>query len=159
LPALENHREVPPVEVTVPACHLLVPVGRVPGRVPVEGQVAWRALEGGDELVEEHVAQPLQGLDADGVLAAGQRGLAGQVAVLGGAAGDDPADGVDAQGVVVVLVLGPGQDAVDPGPDHLQEGVLGKVGAVGVVQGVREGPGEADPVVELADGQQTGVAG
>jgi hypothetical protein len=48
------------------------------------------------------------------------------------------------------------QDTVDARPDHLPEGVLGEVGAAGVVQGVREGTGELDTVVELADGEQPG---
>jgi hypothetical protein len=60
---------------------------------------------------------------------------------------------------VVVLVRVAGQDAVDPGPDHLQEAVFGEVGVAGVVQGIREGPGEADALVELADREQPGVAG
>jgi hypothetical protein len=64
-----------------------------------------------------------------------------------------------AEGVVVVLVLVAGQDAVDAGPDQLQEGVLGEVRVAGAVQGVAEGPGEPDAVIELADRQQPGVAG
>jgi hypothetical protein len=51
------------------------------------------------------------------------------------------------------------EDAVDAGPDHLQERVLGEVGIAGVVQGLGEGPGQADALVERADGQQPGVAG
>ena len=60
---------------------------------------------------------------------------------------------------MVVLVRGAGEDAVDAGPDHLREGVLGEVGVAGVVQGVGEGAGETDTFVELADGRQPGVAG
>jgi hypothetical protein len=52
-----------------------------------------------------------------------------------------------------------GQDAVEAGPDHLQEGVLGEVGVAGVIEGVGEGTGEPDALVELADGEQPGVAG
>jgi hypothetical protein len=43
--------------------------------------------------------------------------------------------------------------------DHLQEGVLDQVGVAGVVEDVGEGPGEFDVLVELADGEQPGVAG
>src|SRR5262249_43902310 len=111
------------------------------------------------ELVEEDVTQPLEGGDVDGVLEAGQRGLAGQVVVLGGAGGDELEDGVVAEGVVVVLVKVAGQDAVDAGPDHLQEALLGQVGVAGVGQGIGEGPGQADLLVELADGEQPGSAG
>jgi hypothetical protein len=46
-------------------------VGRVIHGVQVEGQVSRRDIEGGDELVEEHVAEPLEGLDGDGILEAG----------------------------------------------------------------------------------------
>jgi hypothetical protein len=85
-------------------------------------------------------------------LEARQGGLAGQVAIAGGAVGHELEDGVAAEGVVVVLVRVAGQDAVDAGPDHLQERVLGEVGVAGVVEGAGEGPGEPDAPIELADG-------
>jgi hypothetical protein len=147
------------VVIAVPEGQLLLAVGRVVHGVQVERQVARRCVEGGDELIDEHVAQALEGLDADRVLEARQGGLAGQVVILGRAVGDELEDGVGAQGGVVVLVLVPGEDAVDPGPGHLQEGVLREAGVAGVVQGVGEGPGEPDALVELADGEQPGIAG
>jgi hypothetical protein len=128
-------------------------VGRIIHGVQVESQVPRRALEGGDELVEEDVAQPLQGRDRDGVLEAGRRGLAGQTVVLGGAVGEELEDGVVAQGVVVVLVLVASEDAVHAGPDHLHEGVLREVGVPGVIECFGKGPGQADVLVELADGE------
>src|SRR5262249_55346783 len=115
--------------------------------------------EGSDEPVEEHVAQPLERLDADGILKAGQRRLAGQVVVFRAAVGDELEDGVGAERVVVVLVLVASEDSVYAGPDHLQEGVRGEMGVAGVVEGGGEGPGEPNALVELADGQQPGVAG
>jgi hypothetical protein len=75
--------------VAVPKAHLLVAVRRVIDGVEVERQVTWRRVEGGDELVDEDVAQPLEGPDGDGVLEAGRRRLAGQVVVLRGAVGDE----------------------------------------------------------------------
>jgi hypothetical protein len=137
----------------VPEGQLLVAMRRVVQGVQVEGQMAGRRLERRNELVEEHVAQPLEGQDGDGVLEAGQRGLAGQVAVFGGAAGDELEDGVVAEGVMVILVLVAGQDAVDAGPDHLQERVLGEVGVARVVQRRGEPSGQADAFVELPQGQ------
>jgi hypothetical protein len=116
-------------------------VGRVIHRIQIEREVTRRRVEGGNELVEEDVAQSLERFDGDGVLEAGQGRLAGQVMILGRAVGDELEDGVGAEGVVVVLVLLAGEDAVDPGPDHLQERMLGEVGVAGVVEGVREGPG------------------
>jgi hypothetical protein len=53
---------------------------------------------------------------------------------------------------VAVPVLAAGEDAVDPGPDHLRERVLGEVGAAGVIAGLGEGPGQAGALVELAEG-------
>src|SRR5437016_6105344 len=64
-----------------------------------------------------------------------------------------------AEGVVVVLVLVAGEDAVDARPDHLQDGVLDEDAVAGVVEGVREGPSEPDALVELADRKQPGVTG
>jgi hypothetical protein len=37
--------------------------------------------------------------------------------------------------------------------------VLGEVGIAGVVEDFREGPGEPDALVDLAKGEQPGVAG
>ncbi|HKI31791.1 MAG TPA: hypothetical protein VKA46_07975 [Gemmataceae bacterium] len=128
------------VVVAVPEGQLLLAVGRVIDGVQVERQMARWGVKGGDELVEEHVPQPLEGLDGDRILEAGQRRLTGQVIVLGGAVGDELEDGVGAEGIVVVLVLVPGEDAVHAGTDHLQEGVLGQFRVAGVVEGVGEGP-------------------
>jgi hypothetical protein len=93
--------------------------------------VARRRGERGDELVEEHVAQALEGRDRDGALEAGQRRLAGQVVLVRGAVGEELEDRICAKRVVVILVLVAGQDAVDAGTDQLQEAVIGEVGVPG----------------------------
>ena len=49
--------------------------------------------------------------------------------------------------------------AGDPRPNHLGQGVVNQVGVTGVVEGLSEGWGQADPLIELADGQQAGNAG
>jgi hypothetical protein len=59
---------------------------------------------------------------------------------------------------VVVRVRVAGEDDIDAGAGHLPEGVLGQAGGAGVVEGAGEGPGESDPLVELAGGEQPGVA-
>jgi hypothetical protein len=82
-----------------------VAVCRVIYGVEVEGQVAGRTLEGGEELVDKHLAQALEGRDGDGVLEAGQRRLAGQVVLLGGTVGDELEDGVVAE-VAMSRVVG-----------------------------------------------------
>jgi hypothetical protein len=79
--------------------------------------------------------------------------------VLRGTVGEELEDGAGAEGGVVVLVRVAGEDAVDPAADHLQEGVLGQLRVAGVVERIGEGPGQADLLVELADGEQPGVAG
>jgi hypothetical protein len=60
---------------------------------------------------------------------------------------------------VVVLVRVRGQDVVRAGADHLQERVLREAEVAGVVQGAGVGPGQAEALVERADGEQSGVAG
>jgi hypothetical protein len=87
------------------------------------------------------------------------RAAAGLVIVLGRAVGDEFEDGVVAEGVVVVLVRVAGQDAVNARADHLQKAVLTEVGVTGVVEGVSEGSGEPDALVELTEGEQPCVAG
>src|SRR5262249_57710542 len=56
------------------------------------------------------------------------------------------------------LVLVAGQDAVDAGPDRLHEGVLREARVAVAIEGLGKGPGHADALVELADGEQPGVA-
>lgn len=60
---------------------------------------------------------------------------------------------------MVVLVLVAGQDAVDATADHFQEGVLGEIGVAGVVEDGGEGLDEPNAPIELANGQQPGIAG
>jgi hypothetical protein len=143
----------------VPEGQLLLAVGRVIDRIQVERQVARRLVEGGDELVKEDVTQPLERLDRDGVLEAGQCRLAGQGVAIGGASGDELEDGVVTEGVVVVLVLVACEDALDAATDHLQEAVLCEVRVAGVIEGFGKGPRQADALVELADGEQPGITG
>jgi hypothetical protein len=59
---------------------------------------------------------------------------------------------------VIVQLLAVGEDAVHMAADHLQEGVLGEVGVAGVVEGIGEGLGDPDALVELTEGEQPGVA-
>jgi hypothetical protein len=61
--------------------------------------------------------------------------------------------------VVVVLVHLAGQAAVDASADHLQQAVPGGLGVARVVESVGESPREPDALIELADGEQPGVAG
>jgi hypothetical protein len=111
------------------------------------------------ERIEEHVAEPLEGLDGGGVLDGGQGGLAGQVGAVRGAAGDPFEGGVVAEGVVVVPVRVAREDALDAGADVPQEGVRGQAPVAGAVQGVGERLGEPDAQAEPADGEEPGVAG
>ena len=60
---------------------------------------------------------------------------------------------------MVVLVRGAGEDTLAAAADHLPEPVRNEAGVARVVQGVGEGPGQADTLVERADGEQSGVAG
>jgi hypothetical protein len=56
--------------------------------------------------------------------------------------------------------VGVGQvEAGYPGPDHLQERVLGKVMVTGLIESLGKRPGQADTLIELAPGKQSGIAG
>ena len=92
--------------------------------------------------VEEDPAQPLEGLNGEGVPEAAEGRLAGQIVLARGAVGEGLEDGVGTEGVVVVLVRVAGQDAVDAGADPLQGGVLGEVGepdGPGIDDGISKG--------------------
>jgi hypothetical protein len=45
------------------------------------------------------------------------------------------------------------------GTDHLQEYVLGAIWVTGIIERLGKSPGQTDARIELADGQQSGVAG
>ena len=145
--------------VAVEHDQLLLPVRRVVEGVEVEGEVRRRRVEGLEEQIDQHVAQPPQVGDRDGVLEPREGGLAGEVGVVGESVGEELEDGVRPQGVVVVLVLVIGEDAVDPLADHAQERLPGERRVAGVVEGGGELLGEPDPLVELPDHQQPAIAG
>jgi hypothetical protein len=144
--------------VAVEEDQLLTAVRGVIHGIEVEEQVARRRGERGEELVDQGVAQAFQRGDVDGVLKARQGGLAGQVGVGGQAAGNEFEDGFGAQGVVVVLIFVAGEDAVEAGTEHFEDGVLDEPGVAGVVEGGSKVPGEAELFVELADREQPGIA-
>ena len=60
---------------------------------------------------------------------------------------------------MVVLVLVVGEDAVDAGADHVQEGVVDLVRIAAVVEGGGEGMGQTDVGIELAHQEGTRIAG
>jgi hypothetical protein len=64
-----------------------------------------------------------------------------------------------AEGIVVVLVLVVGEDAVDAGADHVQEGVVDLVRIAAVVEGGGEGMGQTDVGIELAHREGSRIAG
>ena len=59
---------------------------------------------------------------------------------------------------MVVLALVTSDDAANAGAQHLEEGVLGRAGVAVVIEGVGEGPAELQAVIELAEGEQPGIA-
>jgi len=147
------------LEVAVKQHQLLLAVGRVIDSVQVQGQLGRGRGKGSDKLVDQDIAQPLQGGNVDGVLEAGQGGLAGQVGVRGGAIGEEFEDGIGAEDVMVVLVFITGQNAVQTGAHHAEEGMLNQLGVAPIVQGGGELGGEADAFIELAPRQQAGITG
>jgi hypothetical protein len=60
---------------------------------------------------------------------------------------------------VAAPVLATSEDANDAGAGPLGGAVLREAGGAGNVHGLREGAGELDGLVELAGGEQSGVAG
>lgn len=60
---------------------------------------------------------------------------------------------------MIVLVRVVGEDAVHAGANHLQSGVLDKLGIARVVEDGGEGSGEPKGFIELAEGKEPGIAG
>jgi hypothetical protein len=83
---------------------LLMTVGRVVERVDVQFQPGRRYGEHGEERLDEHVPQPVERGDVDGVLEPRMCGLALQVVVGGPPSGDELEHRIGAEGVVVVLI-------------------------------------------------------
>jgi hypothetical protein len=74
--------------------------------VQVQGERGLRSIKGRDELIDQHVPQPPEIGNRDGVLEPGERGLAGQVLrIVRKTVGDQLEDRITAEGVVIVLVL------------------------------------------------------
>ena len=147
------------VIIAVEEGQLLLPMRGIVEHVDVEGQMPRGSGERGDELVDEDILQSPQGTDVDGVLEAGQGGLAGQFPAFGRTAGEEFEERIVAEHVVVVLVGIVGQDAVDPHADHLQKRMGADVRVAGIIEGGRELGGQAELLVQLPDRQQPGVAG
>ena len=95
----------------------------------------------------------------DRVLEPRERGLAGQVVGRDGAVAKQLENRIAAQHVVVVLVGVVGEDAVHPHSGHLQEGMIDVADMSPVRQGFGKLPCQTDPLVELAERQQPGIAG
>ena len=133
-------------------------MGGVVEGVDVKREVARRGVERLDEQIDQEVAEPPEIGDRDGVLEPRERGLTGEVKVIGEPAGDELEDGIRAQGVVVVLILVIGEDAIDPLPHHGGERLSDEGGDAGVIERGGELIGEADLLVELPHGKESGIA-
>ena len=75
------------------------------------------------------------------------------------AVADQLEDRIAPQHVVVVLVGVVGEDAVDPHPGHLQEGMIDVADVPPIGQGFGKLPRQPQPLVQLAERQQPGIAG
>ena len=84
-----------------------------------------------------------------------QRGLAGEVVVLGQAIGEQLEDGIRPQGVMIVLIFVAGEDAEQATADHLQRGVIGI--ATRVVELLCKALGQLLLLVPLPKDQQASV--
>src|ERR1700728_2189307 len=122
-------------------------MSRVIDSVDIEGEVLGRRREGSNELIDEHIAQTEQRTNRDGVLETGVSGLACQVWAIGGSTGDELESRIGAEGVVVVLVLVVGEDAIDPRACHFEKSVAHQFGIAGVVQGLSELLGEVQTMI------------
>jgi hypothetical protein len=85
--------------------------------------------------------------------------LAGQVAIVREAVGEGLGGGGGAEGVAGVRVRGAGQEAVDAGPDPLEEGGLGTVRGAGVVGGLGKGLVRPQCLPNGRVGCKPGIAG
>ncbi len=136
---------------------LLLAMGGIVEGVDVQREMARRLVKRLDEQVDQHVAEPPQVGDRDGVLEPREGWLAGEVGVIGQAVGNELENGVRPQRVVVVLILVVGQDAIDSLPHHGQLRVLDEGGIATVLESGGKLLGEPDLLVELANRQQSGI--
>ncbi len=114
---------------------LLIAMRRIVEGIEIEREVRGGRLERLEEQVDQDIPEPPQVRNREGVLEAGQGRLTGQVGKLRETIGDHLEDRIRAEGIVVVLVLVVGEDAVDPLPHHAQEGLFHKVGIAVVLEG------------------------
>ena len=109
--------------------------------------------EGGDELIDVHVAEAFERRDVDVVLETRQGRLTGQVRTFGRPTGNQLEGRIEPQRVVVVLIFVISEDAVDTHPHHVEHGMFKQFGITGIVQSGGELLGEADAFIKLTDGQ------
>jgi len=144
------------VEKPVEGDELLLPVGRVVGAVQFENDHR-RLVLAADEAVGEQV---VEGPDLAGrhrILQPRQAGLAAQFLAEFGLAGDELEEPVVAQPVGVVLVFVPGDDSVQALDDELLDVVADVRGVAPVAQAAGDAVGETDALIELAQGDETGI--
>ena len=145
--------------IAVKKRQLLLAVGRVVEGIDVQRQDLGGSAKEAMNWSTNMSCKSEEALRLDGVLESREGGLAGQIVAIDRAAADQFEDRIATQHIVVVLVDVVGQDAVDPSPGHLQEAVAHVAGIAGIVQGLGELPGQSQLLIQLADRQQTGVAG
>ena len=145
--------------VSVKHAQLLLSMRGVVEGVDVEREVSGRRVEGLDEQIHQHVTQPPEVWDRDGVLEPRERRLTGEVGIVGKSVGDELEDRIRSQRIVIVLILVIGEDAVDPLPDHAQQRLPREGRIAAIVESGRELFGESDVLVDLSHGQEAGIAG
>ena len=116
---------------------LLLTVGGIVEGVDVEGQSRGRFLEGVDELIDEHLLQPSQRRDVDGVFESRMRGLTGEFGVERSCR-DEAEHGVVAKQIVVILIFVVGEDSEDARPRHLPKRMPGEACVPVIVECISE---------------------
>jgi hypothetical protein len=146
--------------ITVEESTFLPAMGRIVGGVEVEHEVRRRLGMRGEELIDQDLGDPDQGLAIDAVLEPAEGRRRGeQDTLLGDHSGGELESRVGAEGLMIVEVLIAEGDGGDP---------LGEQGFLvmdddgqpsGVGDGVVEGVEESEPVSDLSEQEGAGVGG
>lgn len=144
------------VVVTMEEASLLLAVQRVVGGIKVQHQLFGRALEAGDELIDQHLMQPPRRGPIGPLLQSAQRGGAGNLAVH---ANSRLHGHVTAQSTVVVEVFPAQRQAVHPLAQHVAHVMRDQQRIARIGDAARRRIHQAQLAIELAKQHDATIAG
>ena len=127
---------------------------RVVEHINIQRQPLGRFGKRSDELIDQHVLQPIQRSDVDRVLKSRQRRLAREWGLAGRLARNQLKHGVRPQEIMIILIRIVSDDPEDPHPHHFQKRMLDKRLMARIIESPSELLRMTQPLIQLANRQK-----